>query len=95
MNHRAALLLDRGVIQVRLGNNAAALQDYSGAIALDSKLGDAMSAALACWWPLKLMMRPGPTSPASSSITRGCNGDMQIGAISALATSAMSARASS
>jgi len=25
MNHRAALLLDRGVIQVRLGNNAAAL----------------------------------------------------------------------
>jgi tetratricopeptide (TPR) repeat protein len=41
MNHRAALLLDRGVIQVRLGNNAAALQDYSGAIALDSNLGDA------------------------------------------------------
>ena len=41
MNHRAALLLDRGVIQVRLGNNVAALQDYSRAIALDSKLGDA------------------------------------------------------
>lgn len=41
INHRAALLLDRGVIQVRLGNNEAALQDYSGAIALDSRLGDA------------------------------------------------------
>ena len=41
MNHRAALLLDRGVIQVRLGNNEAALKDYSGAIALDAKLGDA------------------------------------------------------
>ncbi|MEO8300745.1 MAG: tetratricopeptide repeat protein [Rhizomicrobium sp.] len=41
MIHRAALLLDRGVIQVRLGNNEAALTDYSGAIALDPKLGDA------------------------------------------------------
>jgi tetratricopeptide (TPR) repeat protein len=41
MNHRAALLLDRGVIQVRLGNDEAALQDYGGAIALDSQLGDA------------------------------------------------------
>jgi len=41
MIHRAALLLDRGVIQVRLGNNEAALKDYSGAIALDAKLGDA------------------------------------------------------
>ena len=41
MIHRAALLLDRGVIQVRLGNNGAALKDYSGAIALDAKLGDA------------------------------------------------------
>lgn len=41
MNHRAALLLDRGVIQVRLGNNQAALKDYSGAIALDDRLGDA------------------------------------------------------
>ena len=41
MIHRAALLLDRGVIQVRLGNNQAALLDYSNAIALDPKLGDA------------------------------------------------------
>jgi tetratricopeptide (TPR) repeat protein len=41
MTHRGALLLDRGVIQVRLGNNAAALQDYDGAIALDSQMGDA------------------------------------------------------
>ncbi len=41
MNHRAALLLDRGVIQVRLGNKEAALQNYDGAIALDSNLGDA------------------------------------------------------
>ena len=41
MNHRAALLLDRGVIEVRLGDNEAALRDYSGAIALDSQLGDA------------------------------------------------------
>jgi tetratricopeptide (TPR) repeat protein len=41
MIHRAALLLDRGVIQVRLGNNQAALDDYGSAIALDSKLGDA------------------------------------------------------
>jgi tetratricopeptide (TPR) repeat protein len=41
MNRRAALLLDRGVIQVRLGNDEAALQDYGGAIALDSQLGDA------------------------------------------------------
>jgi tetratricopeptide (TPR) repeat protein len=41
MNHRAALLLDRGVIQVRLGNNKAAFLDYSSAIALDSNLGDA------------------------------------------------------
>lgn len=41
MNHRAALLLDRGVIQVRLGDNQAALKDYTDAIALDDKLGDA------------------------------------------------------
>ena len=41
MTHRAALLLDRGVIEVKLGNNEAALKDYDGAIALDKKLGDA------------------------------------------------------
>jgi tetratricopeptide (TPR) repeat protein len=41
MIHRAALLLDRGVIEARLGNNEAALRDYSGAIAVDSHLGEA------------------------------------------------------
>jgi len=41
MTHRAALLLDRGVIQARIGNNEAALQDYNGAIALDAQMGDA------------------------------------------------------
>jgi len=41
MIHRAALLLDRGVIEVRMGNNVDALKDYSSAIALDPKLGDA------------------------------------------------------
>ena len=41
MTHRAALMLDRGVIEVRLGDTAAALKDYSGAIALDGTLGDA------------------------------------------------------
>jgi tetratricopeptide (TPR) repeat protein len=41
MNHRAELLVDRGVIQTKLGDNAAALQDYNGAIALDQGLGDA------------------------------------------------------
>ena len=41
MTHRAALLTDRGVIQARLGNNEAALQDYNGAIALDAGMGDA------------------------------------------------------
>ena len=41
MTHRAALMLDRGVIEVKLGDDAAALKDYGGAIALDDKLGDA------------------------------------------------------
>ena len=41
MTHRAALLLDRGVIEVKLGNGEAALKDYGGAIALDDRLGDA------------------------------------------------------
>ena len=41
MTHRAALMLDRGVIEVRLGDTTAALKDYSGAIALDGTLGDA------------------------------------------------------
>jgi tetratricopeptide (TPR) repeat protein len=41
MTHRAELLNDRGVIQARLGNNEAALQDYNDAIALDSNMGDA------------------------------------------------------
>ena len=40
-NHRAALLMDRGVVKVRLGNNAGALADYNAAIALDEHLGDA------------------------------------------------------
>jgi tetratricopeptide (TPR) repeat protein len=41
MIHRAALMVDRGVIQARLGNNAAALSDYNSAIAMDATLGDA------------------------------------------------------
>jgi len=41
MTHRAALLTDRGVIQVRLGDNKAALQDYTDAIARDPAMGDA------------------------------------------------------
>jgi len=41
MTHRAALMLDRGVIEVRLGDTSAALKDYSGAITLDGTLGDA------------------------------------------------------
>jgi tetratricopeptide (TPR) repeat protein len=39
--HRAALLMDRGVVKVRLGDNAGALNDYNAAIAMDSHLGDA------------------------------------------------------
>jgi len=35
------LMLDRGVIEVRLGDTSAALKDYSGAITLDGTLGDA------------------------------------------------------
>lgn len=41
MIHRAELMVDRGVIQVRLGDNAAALSDYNSAIALNAQLGDA------------------------------------------------------
>ena len=41
MVHRAALFLDRGVIEARLGDNDTALKDYGGAINLDAKLGDA------------------------------------------------------
>jgi tetratricopeptide (TPR) repeat protein len=41
MIHVAELMVDRGVIQTRLGDNAAALIDYNGAIALNSQLGDA------------------------------------------------------
>jgi tetratricopeptide (TPR) repeat protein len=41
MIHRAELMVDRGVIQVRLGDNTAALRDYNGAIALNAELGDA------------------------------------------------------
>jgi tetratricopeptide (TPR) repeat protein len=41
MIHVAELMVDRGVIQARLGDNAAALRDYNGAIALNSQLGDA------------------------------------------------------
>ena len=41
MIHLAELMVDRGVIQVRLGDNSAALSDYNGAIALNAELGDA------------------------------------------------------
>jgi tetratricopeptide (TPR) repeat protein len=41
MNRRAALLSNRGVIKVRLGDNQGALQDYNAAIATDPMLGDA------------------------------------------------------
>lgn len=41
MNHRAALLGNRGVIKARLGNNPGALEDYNAAIAADPQLGDA------------------------------------------------------
>jgi tetratricopeptide (TPR) repeat protein len=41
MNHQAALLSNRGVIKVRLGNNQGALEDYNAAIATDPALGDA------------------------------------------------------
>lgn len=41
MTHRAALLMDRGVVKVRLGDNKGALTDYDTAIALDPHLGDA------------------------------------------------------
>lgn len=41
MNHRAALLADRGVVKARLGDNRAALADYDAAIARDPRLGDA------------------------------------------------------
>ncbi|MDB5734482.1 MAG: Tetratricopeptide 2 repeat protein [Alphaproteobacteria bacterium] len=41
MNHQAALLSNRGVIKVRLGNNQGALEDYNAAIAIDPALGDA------------------------------------------------------
>jgi tetratricopeptide (TPR) repeat protein len=41
MIHVAELMVDRGVIQARLGDNAAALSDYNGAIALNAQLGDA------------------------------------------------------
>ena len=40
-NHRAALLMDRGVVKARLANNAGALEDYNAAIATDANLGDA------------------------------------------------------
>jgi tetratricopeptide (TPR) repeat protein len=40
-NHRAALLMDRGVVKARLANNAGALEDYDAAIALNAHLGDA------------------------------------------------------
>lgn len=41
MNHRAALLANRGVVKVRLGDNRGAMADYDAAIAMDPKLGDA------------------------------------------------------
>ena len=37
----AELMVDRGVIQTRLGDDRAALSDYNGAIALNPDLGDA------------------------------------------------------
>jgi tetratricopeptide (TPR) repeat protein len=41
ISHRAALLMDRGIVQVKLGRNKAALADYNAAIAADPQLGDA------------------------------------------------------
>ena len=45
-NHRAALLMDRGVVKARLANNAGALEDYNAAIATDANLGDAYEAEI-------------------------------------------------
>lgn len=41
MIQRAALLMNRGVVKARMGNNDGALADYNAAIALDPGLGDA------------------------------------------------------
>ena len=41
MIHVAELMVDRGVIQTRLGDNPVALHDYNGAIALNAQLGEA------------------------------------------------------
>ena len=41
MDHRAALLVDRGIVKSRLGDTDGALGDFNAAIALDPKLGDA------------------------------------------------------
>lgn len=41
MIQRGALLMNRGVIKVRLGNKDGALTDYNAAIAIDPQLGDA------------------------------------------------------
>lgn len=41
MIRRASLLMDRGVVQAKLGDNEAALRDYNAAIAINDKLGEA------------------------------------------------------
>ena len=41
MVRRAALLMDRGVIQAKLGDTKAALRDYNAAIAINPGLGEA------------------------------------------------------
>jgi tetratricopeptide (TPR) repeat protein len=41
MIRRASLLMDRGVVQAKLGDNEAALRDYNAAITINTKLGEA------------------------------------------------------
>ncbi|MCP5410984.1 MAG: hypothetical protein H6924_02415 [Alphaproteobacteria bacterium] len=41
MTQRAALLVNRGIIQGRMDNRAAALNDYNAALAIDPRMGDA------------------------------------------------------
>lgn len=41
MLRRATLLMDRGVIHAKLGDNEAALRDYDAAIAINARLGEA------------------------------------------------------
>jgi tetratricopeptide (TPR) repeat protein len=41
MIRRATLLMDRGVIRAKLGDDAGALRDYDAAIAINARLGEA------------------------------------------------------